>query len=129
MVEHNAPPDADAVLRRAIELQHEDAAGAERLSAAELEAVSAEMEIEPRYVRAALAEREERPQPPASEARWWLWGAPRRLAVEERLDRELSRDACEELLEVVRQHAGERGRIRDLLHTDLPSPRLLPSPS
>lgn len=105
--------EAEAILGRAIELQHEDAPDGPALTAADLEEIAEEMGIEPRYVRAALAEKKNTlPAQPKAPDRFYLWGGPGKLSYEALIDQELDQDACDDLINLARQRVGSQGKVR-----------------
>src|SRR4051794_12796103 len=107
--------EVGAILRRAIELQHEEqrrapqalARSEDGASLAELEEMANEVGLEPALVRRAVAELEARPRPvPISP---WT-GSPGRIVFERVLPGEVSPAAIESLLAIIQGAVTAQGQ-------------------
>jgi hypothetical protein len=106
--------EVSLILKRALELQHEDERQAPRsleraagASLAELEEIAHEVGIEPALVRRAAAELEAQPRP-VEVSRWT--GGPRRIVFERVLRGEAPQAAIETLVGVVQEALGQHGQ-------------------
>ncbi len=101
---------ANAILNRAIELQHEQGAGPP-LSMAEVEAVAGELGVEPRFVRAATAELARTPARPEP---FHILGASTRILREHTFVGPLLPDEVETIFALARQQTDAEGDVKDL---------------
>lgn len=102
------------ILKRAAELQQASASPGDsrRMTLAELEAAAGEAGLEGALVRRAAAEVAARPEVRSRPSAFL--GGPRHLILEAVVDREVTEDCYEELVEEIRRGTGELGQTNTL---------------
>lgn len=107
--------DTDAILRRAAELSTggEESPAGRGLTIEEMEALASDAGLDPELVRRAAREVSVRRAQAASP---WA-GAPRRIVIEQEIDRELTEELWESMVGEIRQTIGDIGLVSQVGRT------------